>query len=129
MDCSKCHHDVNNIWSSKVMVGRGARLLGLPGLAVINVHERDGHGDSEPGQGQAAGLCSLAKRTLDAAEGRYAQSWLVVRHSAPPAMVTGYGFLPRDRLTPSTCVNIRTSKTVALLKTAKNKAKLTPLVL
>jgi hypothetical protein len=29
----------------------------------------------EPGQGQAAAFCSLAKRTLDAVEGRYHWAW------------------------------------------------------
>lgn len=48
----------------------GPSLLGLVGVAVITVHERDDFGDSEPGQGQAAALCSLAKRTLEAAQSR-----------------------------------------------------------
>ena len=80
----------------------------------INNHERDGRGDSEAGQGQAAGLRSLAKRTLDAVEGRYAHSWLLVRHFAPTAMMAGGAFRAGPVLMPSTCVNIETSKTVAL---------------
>jgi len=61
-------------------------------FVVINNHERDGRGHSEAGQGQAAGLRSLAKRTLDTGEGRYAHSWLLVRHFAPTAMMAGGAF-------------------------------------
>ena len=89
-------------------------------FVVINDHERDGCGDSEPSQGQAAALCSLAKRTLDAAESRYAQSWLLARHFAPTAMMTGGALRTGPALTPSTCVNIETSKTVALLIQRRN---------
>lgn len=54
----------------RVMFDRSPSLQGLVGVAVITVHERDDFGDSEPGQGQAAALCSLAKRTLEAAQSR-----------------------------------------------------------
>jgi hypothetical protein len=115
MDCSKCHHDVIRIWSSRMMCCRQLKSFRFLCFVVINDHERDGCGDSEAGQGQAAALCSLAKRTLDAAESRYAQSWLLGRHLAPTAMMTGGAFRTGPGLTPSTCVNIETSKTLALL--------------
>ena len=53
-------------------------------------------GDPEPGQGRAAAVCSPAERSLDAVEGQYAESWLLVRHFAPTAMMAGGGFLPTD---------------------------------
>ncbi len=53
-------------------------------------------GDQGPGQGRAAAVCSSAERTLDAVEGQYAESWLLVRHFAPTAMMAGCGFLPTD---------------------------------
>ena len=53
-------------------------------------------GDPEPGQGRAAAVCNPAERTLDAVEGQYAESWLLVRHFAPTAMMAGGGFLPTD---------------------------------
>ena len=53
-------------------------------------------GDPDPGQGRAAAICSSAERTLDAVEGQYAESWLLVRHFAPTAMMAGCGFLPTN---------------------------------
>ena len=114
MECSKCHHGVIRTWSTRVMCCNGLTLFGFSCYPVINNHERDGLDDSETGQGQAAALCSLAKHPLDAAESRYARSWLLVRHFAPTAMMTGCGFLFNHSPTPSSYVNIETSKTLAV---------------
>jgi hypothetical protein len=73
-------------------------------------------GDPEPGQGRAAAVCSLAQRTLDAVEGQYAESWLLVRLFAPTAMMTGGGFNIVIRLVPSICLTIRPSNHVTPLK-------------
>jgi hypothetical protein len=121
VDKSRCVMEVQNaitmmirILSTKVMCCNRLTLFVFSSFRVINNHERDGLADSETGQGQAAALCSLAKRTLDAVESRYARSWLWVRHFAPTAMMTGCGFLLDHSLRPSTSVNIETSNTLAV---------------
>lgn len=49
----------------------------------------------EPGQGQAAALCSLAKRTLDAAQGRYPQAWQQARQFRACCHAKPSGFAAR----------------------------------
>jgi hypothetical protein len=103
----------------KVMFEASPSPPGWLGVAVGNLHERDALGDSEPGQGQAAALCSLAKRTLEAAQSRYAQTWLLVRHFAPTAMLTCSALRSH---TSAHAINLRElrniKKTVARLSTA-----------
>jgi hypothetical protein len=85
------------------------------GESYLSVHEGDGLDGSELGQGQAASFCRLAKRTLDAAESRYAQSWLLARQLAPTAMMTGGDYRLHTLHTPSFFMNIVPSKTVTPL--------------
>jgi hypothetical protein len=59
---------VNKICAKLAMVCLIPVAVGLHDYLVINVHEGEDDGTLESGQGQAAALCCLAKRTLDAAK-------------------------------------------------------------